>query len=129
MRFAEVDIIKNSEQLYPTCGNYFYDGDGVLRFEISDTGDPYMNSLILIHELVEELITRKEGITEPEISAFDKMFEQERDMGMHGIDEEPGMDRRSPYRKHHIFAEKIERMVCKRLGISWDTYNEKVLSL
>jgi len=104
-------------QRYDTLGDYFDNGDA-LHFRITDTGNDEYNKLILIHELIEELMTRHRGISEKDILEFDLKFDDSKQEG------EPGDQIDAPYRNEHRFAEMIEKMICHELGIDWIKYNE-----
>ena len=121
-------FIPSEYQEYATVGNY-KDINGNRYILISDTGNTEYNCLIALHELVEQCVTGARGISEQTITEFDKSFEAERTMGLHDKSAEPGCDARSPYREEHLFAESIEKMVADELGISWDKYNEAVMSI
>jgi hypothetical protein len=110
-------IVPLEWQRYETLGDYFDNGD-TLHFRITDTGNNEYNKLILIHEIVEEMLTRNRGISEKNILEYDLKFEES------GKDGEPGEQYDCPYKKEHRFAELIERMICHEIGIDWDKYNK-----
>ena len=122
-----IETIDKNKVRYPTVGDYFYDGD-VLKIWVADMGNEDMNFLVCLHELIEEYLTKKRGITEHDIMQFDLMFEAERDKGLHTDEEEPGWDSRSPYKKEHAFAEAMERLMANELGVDWSVYNETVIN-
>ena len=136
------NAIPHKNQRYDTCGDYYkqYIPDynlgkivqiqrfvPIQRFDISKTSADY-EFLVLIHEMIEWYLTEKRGIKESKITEFDRMFEKER-MDGKWTDEEPGDDKRSPYRKEHKFATKIEKMVAKELGVGWDEYENTLNKL
>lgn len=127
--YMELDIktINHNEQRYNTVGDY-YDEDNIIKFRISKTNDDY-EFLVLIHELVEWYLTKKHGIIETDIKAFDELFEEERNAGLHTLDEEPGHDVRAPYRNEHIYAELIERLIANKLNIDWSKYDKVINNL
>jgi hypothetical protein len=129
IKHIHINIIPHKLQRYNTPGDYYFDESGDLIVNISDTGDDFANELILIHELVEEMLTRKRGITEPEIMAFDELYEKERAEGKHTADEEPGWDDRCPCKKEHSFAEAIERLCANEVGLDWNEYDKKVMNV
>lgn len=98
-------------------GGYYLDADQqghVIRFEIRETGNHYYNVLILIHELIEQALCRRHGITEADTDVWD---------ATHFMDaNEPADIKGSPYRAEHRYAEKIERIICNKLGIRWKDY-------
>jgi hypothetical protein len=111
---------------YKTCGDYYYVGSKMF-LDVCDQKNEDMNFLIMIHELIEEHLTKRSGITEPVIMAHDLMFEKEREEGKHDEFAEPGEDPRSPYRDAHLFAEGIEKQICEKMGIDWNEYNENLI--
>jgi len=123
--------ITHKNQRYETCGDYLYEnlpGYGkAQKFFISRTIRDY-EFLIFIHELVEWYLTLKRGIKEKDITNFDLTFEKERIDGKWTY-EEPGNDKRAPYRKEHIFATKIEKIVARELGVDWDEYDKTINEL
>ena len=84
--------------------------------------------LVGIHEQIEEHLTRRKGIREQDIKAFDEMWEKELQEGLHNENEEPGHDPRAPYREYHVFAECIERLIASRMGVDWEAYDNSVMS-
>lgn len=102
---------------YFTWDDYYYRHDGTLVFEIVASGNRLYDRLILIHAMVEQLITETESVTEPEITKFDLE---------HPDSEEPGDELDAPYRNAHCVAEGIERILCGYLNIPWKTYEEGV---
>lgn len=129
MKRIVIEFIENSDQKYPTCGDYEYDDEGVLQVRVSKLGNDYMEELIAIHELVEEMLARRNGVTVKEITDFDLAYEEERELHLHSLTDEPGFDRRSPYLKFHTYATGVEMGLCSMLDISWNDYNDKVNAL
>jgi len=119
----EVYFKKADAMRYSTAGDYFLK-DGVLVFEIVDTGVEFYNHLVLTHEMVECFLAMANKIPEQAIMDFDVRFEQERAEGKHGPHDEPGDDKNAPYRRIHKFAENIERLICSFQDSDFDTYNE-----
>lgn len=114
---------------YPTVGDYFYLSDGTLKIEIADTSNEFYNKMILIHELVEEAITKKNGITEQQIMDFDLAFEKARELGLKTADEEPGFCNDAPYKEAHYYATSVEMGMCALTKTSWKDYDYAVNSL
>ena len=120
-----VHVIDHKDQRYDTVGDY-YEEDGVLEVRISHMGNWKYHLLVLIHELVEYFMCRDAGITEEEITAFDKEFEKNRKPGN---TDEPGHDPASPYGAYHKLAEVVERCEAWVLGVDWKEYSAVVESL
>jgi hypothetical protein len=36
---------------------------------------------------------------------------------------DPGMLLDAPYHEQHVFAMKIERMICEHIGLNWEKYD------
>lgn len=124
-----IKSIPQSEHRYPTVGDYWRDKDGTLQIRVSEMGNKEYESLVVLHELIEIILTEHKGIKEPDIMAFDVQFEKEREEGLHSEDDEPGEDPRAPYRKEHVLAEALERVVANELGVVWNDYGNTVMSL
>jgi len=120
----DLKTIPSSEHRYPTCGDYWEEGDA-WHFRVSDMGDWRYELLVGIHELVEAALCKHRGVDEEWITEFDKGFEQNRDLG---DESEPGDDPNAPYRSEHRFAENIERQLALALDVDWPTYDEVVLN-
>lgn len=119
--------INKLEKRYDTIGDYYRDLEGHDIVTTIDTGNDIYNDLVLIHELVERVMTKHKGITIEQIDNHDLMFEKERKEGLHSEFEEPGNDFRAPYIKEHKLATKIELMIARHLGVDIEEY-EKTLN-
>ena len=119
-----IKYIDKEEHRYPTPGDYFLNDDGNTIINVTKFSNEDFSFLVAVHELIEEYLTRRQGIDEPMIKEFDVAFEEERSLGLHKSTDEPGMDKRSPYREQHKFATKIEKLICKEMGYSWKEYEE-----
>lgn len=124
----EIKSIPHNQHRYPTVGDYWDDGT-VKRFRVSDMGNDDYEFLVIIHEMIEEHLTRRRGIKEQDIKAFDEMYEAEREVGKHADDDEPGFDPRAPYQREHTIATGIEMLLTGHMGIDWGDYDKTVMSL
>jgi hypothetical protein len=118
--------IPHKEQRYETVGDYWKGLGGSTQIRVSDMDNADYEFLVALHELVEQKLCEKRGIKEEDITAFDIEFENNR---AEDDDSEPGDDPMAPYKKEHLFATGIEKLVAAELGIDWKTYDEKVMSL
>jgi hypothetical protein len=121
-----LQTIPHASQRYETCGDYYTDEGGVNRIFVSDMGNEDYEFLVLIHELTEQYLCKKHGVSEEAITAFDIDFENKRAEG--NIDE-PGDDNDAPYRDEHCIATGVERVVAGVLGVKWNEYEAAMLSL
>lgn len=121
-----IQTIKHKDQPYPTAGYWRRDADGTLLINVSqEIGDKYA-LLVALHELVEVALCEERGITTEMVDTFDKSFELHR----HPDDEsEPGDDPAAPYRKEHLFASGIEKLMAAELDVNWKHYDQTILDL
>ncbi len=101
---------------YPTIGDYYKIKDGWIIAAV-DLKNPDYNFLTLIHELIELYLTQRRGIPEPAVKKFDEWVIKEKTAGRIKKTAASGRHPKAPYRREHIFAEKIEKMVAKELGV------------
>lgn len=102
---------------YPTTGDYFKTKSGWIIIG-ADLKNPDYNFLTLIHEFVELYLTQKRGISEPKIKKFDEWFEREKNKGRFRKILGPGWHLKAPYRKEHLIALKVEKLLAKELGVN-----------
>jgi hypothetical protein len=107
----------------------FVQDESSYEVRVSDMGNDDYHFLVLIHELIELHLVNKRGILIEDIDAFDKKFEEDRSKGIHSQDEEPGDSCYAPYRKEHLFATNIERLLAYELGVDWEEYGKTVMNL
>jgi hypothetical protein len=128
MKKIIAEVIPHKKQRYETPGDY-YMKNGNLIITSSKLKNWKYEMPIIIHEFVEFLLIKKRGITIKEVEDFDLKWNKERENGLHKVTDEPGFNKRSPYRKEHRFATKIEKMLVKELGLSWKEYNDNIQAL
>lgn len=122
-----IETIPHKEQRYPTVGDWFYeDGGETLRIKVSQLSDWKRESLIAIHELVEVVLCKNEGISQESVDKFDFEFESDR---KEGDLSEPGDAPSAPYNKQHCLATGVERILAGVLGVAWGPYADEVESL
>jgi len=124
-----IKSIPHDSQRYPTVGDYWYDDLGVLQVRVSEMGNQLYETMVVIHELVEELLTKHRGITEQQIMDFDLYYEKKREMGLVDEMSEPGFSNEAPYLKEHTLATSVEMMICAMAGESWMDYDQTVNAL
>lgn len=120
----EIKTIPGSHHRYDTLGDYWEDEKGKIHIRVTNLKSEDSEFLVALHELVEMYITKKRGISEPLIQAFDIEFEKERAAGKWDEYAEPGDDPRAPYKTEHCLAEIIERLVAQQLGVEWKKHCE-----
>ena len=121
-----IHTIPHEQQRYPTVGDWLWQPNGDLTIKVSELGDWRMEMLVAIHELVEVLKCRHDGIMQSDVDRFDMEFEKNRKPD---DDSEPGDSPLAPYKKQHCLATGIERIMASELGLDWKEYDDKIMSL
>jgi hypothetical protein len=112
-------VIPHAAQRYDTVGDWRWQGD-TLQIRVSrEVGakNPDFITLVFVHEAIEAILCRHDGITTSQVDAFDMAFKG---------DAQPGDDPAAPYHRQHQAAERIERQLATALGVKWSDY-EKAL--
>lgn len=122
----DIKTISHNQQRYETCGDYYGDAEKGLHFRVSSLDDCYSEFLIALHEQIEYFLCRIRGISNEAIDKFDIEFEANR---IPEDESEPGDHIEAPYHNEHMFAIKIEKMVCEEFGINWNDYEQAIQSL
>lgn len=126
----EIEFIPHDQHRYPTVGDWLIatgmNGEKILNIRVSKLSDWRREALIAVHELVEVLLCRKDGVTQKEVDVFDRNFEANRP---DGCDDEPGDDSDAPYRKQHCFATGVERLLAAELNVDWKAYEQELYKL
>jgi len=121
-----IRTISHSAHRYPTVGDWWYEDNGDIEIRVSKMGNWKYECLVAVHELVEILICKHDGVTQKSVDRFDIAFERRRKKGNN---EEPGDDPRAPYKFQHGIATGVERILAVLLGVCWKKYEEKIYSL
>ena len=114
----EIKSVDPSAIRYNTCGDWIWLPDGSLLVNVPDYGGQDNSAfLVAIHEIVEAWLCRKHGITEEEVSNWDKN---------HLDADEPAEVAGSPYMDEHSIATQVELKVCAGLNLDWNKHNDWV---
>lgn len=118
---CEINTIPHKKQRYDTVGDWIFDiCNCQLSISVSKMNKWEYEALVAFHELVESLLCRKKGITSFAVDEWD--------MAHCNLDE-PGEDPSAPYHDEHMFAEELEKLLAKRLGVNWDEYVQRIEEL
>lgn len=115
-----IKVIPNDQQRYDTVGDWWFDDAGNLKIRVSALSNWKYESLVALHEMIEAFLCKDRGISEEEVTRFDKAFEKKRKKR---TDDEPGDDPAAPYRREHLFAENIEFLTMDAFGIAKHEYS------
>ena len=123
----EVNIksIPHTEQRYETCGDWWWE-NGTLYVRVSELSDWRHEFLVALHELVEAMLCKDEGVSQVVVDAFDQRFEDTRP---EGNTDEPGDCYDAPYYREHQVASGIERLVAAELLLDWQEYERDIEGL
>lgn len=100
MTRINIETIAHKDQRYPTAGDWWRDGNGILQIRVSEMSDNRYSLLVAIHELVEVLLCEQRGVTEESVTAYDLA---------HLDDEDPGCNPAAFRRDMEALAAKLER--------------------
>lgn len=84
------------------------------QIKVSNLGNADLELLVAIHEIVEQHLCEKFGVTEQEVDKYDEEY--------NGTYSEPGNDPTSPYQFQHQAAMEIEEHLARLLGVDWRHY-------
>ncbi len=115
----QIKTIPYSKMRYETCGDWWWDKIGSLQVRVSDMRNWKYELLVAFHEIIETYLCKDRGIPEREVTRFD--IES-------GLDD-PGRSKKAPYHREHMFAEKLEKLFAKELGVDWNKYDKSVMEL
>jgi hypothetical protein len=116
----EIYSIPHQEQRYDTAGDYDEDSVG-WWINVSQMTHWEYEALVAVHELVEMILTKHRKISWDKITKFDETDGKDSD--------DPGTMKSAPYHREHMFSMKIEKLLCKELGLDWDTYDKSFKKL
>lgn len=123
---VKIETIPHQNHRYPTVGDWFFEPNGDLTIRVSQLSDWRLEMLVAVHELVEVIACKHDGVTQAETDKFDMDFEATR---RPGDEDEPGDDPAAPYSKQHCLATGVERILAAHLGVSWKEYEEELSKL
>lgn len=121
-----IETVPHESHRYNTVGDWYYDSDDTLHIKVSKLSDWRREMLVAVHELIEVLTCKKDGVTQQVVDKFDKEFEASR----HPNNEyEPGDDPAAPYAPQHCLATGIERILAQQWGVMWKEYEQELNDL
>ncbi len=116
-----IETFPHSRQRYNTVGDWTFFKNAInatiLSIKVSRMQDWRYGMMVAVHELVEAILCTADGVTPEMVDEFDMAHEQ---------DPEPGDLSSNPCHRQHLFATRIEKMLCRKLGIPWRVYDAEV---
>lgn len=122
-----IETIPHKDHRYPTVGDWFYEPDGTLKIRVSEMSDWRREMLVAVHELVEVLTCKNDGVSQEVVDQFDMDYEKNRPTD--DVESEPGDDPKAPYVDQHCLATGIERILAQQWGVKWNEYADEIESL
>ena len=117
----QIDTVTHCTQRYNTVGDWFYEPErATLRIRVSKLPDARYEFLVALHELIEQRLCERDGVSQATVDAYDKA---------HLDSDDPGSEADAPYRSQHEFSTAIEMLVAQRLGVDWKAYDDAVKAL
>lgn len=118
---VHIETIPHADQRYSTAGDWFIK-DGVLEIRASEMDDQQHSVLIILHELVEALVTSAGDVDAlPKLAEITDEFDtRHKDYG------EPGFRPDCPYYEGHAIATVVEHLAAMSWGTNWNDYEEEV---
>jgi hypothetical protein len=113
IRRIVIEVRDPDQMRYASYGDWqTKNGEGMIS--ISDTGIPGCNAALMVHELAEYLLCRRDGISEHVVDAWDFT---------HADAEEPGELAGCPYRTQHLAATILEFALLCSFGEGPESYD------
>lgn len=117
-----IKVIPESEQRSCVNGaDWFFDDTGDLQVRVSPMSDWRREVLLGIHEAVEAIMCKHNGVIQESVDAFDLEYDK-----THTFDLNAGDDPAAPYVREHCFATAIERILCAELDVNWLAYDTEL---
>jgi hypothetical protein len=101
--------------------DWFWDDKGDLQVRVCPMSDWRYETLLAIHEAVEAVMCKHNGVTQQSVDVFDQEYDK-----THASDVEAGDDPEAPYGREHCFATAIERILCAELNVKWKLYDDEL---
>lgn len=119
-----IKVIPESEQRAEVNGaDWFFDSAGDLQVRVSPMSDWRREVLLGVHEAVEAIMCKNNGVTQAAVDRFDQEYDK-----THTFDVNAGDDPDSPYVHEHCLATAIERILCAELEVNWESYDRELAS-
>lgn len=101
--------------------DWYWDEQGNLQVRVCPMTNWRHEALLAIHEAVEALMCRHNGVSQQQVDQFDAQFD-----AANPDDLDAGDDPAAPYEREHCFATAIERTLCAELGVKWAHYDQEL---
>lgn len=103
-----------------------WDKDGNLHVKISPLADWREEVLLMVHEAIEALICKHQGVSQEAVDKFDQAYDAAHP---NEPDLNAGDDPLAPYDRAHTVATACERMMAFALDVQWGEYDKHLATL
>lgn len=118
-------VIPESQQRKEVNGcDWFFDDRCDLQVRVSPLSDWRREALLGIHEAVEAIMCKHNGVSQQSVDEFDQQYDLDHP---EEADLEAGDDPMAPYVLEHCYATAIERILCGVLRVSWKSYSDELI--
>ncbi len=119
-----IKVVPPSE-MRPTVdgADWYWDENGDLQVRVCPMSDWRRETLLAIHEAVEAVMCKYNGVSQQAVDAFDIEYDK-----THATDCNAGDDPAAPYVREHCLATAIERILAAELEVNWESYDKELAS-
>ena len=97
-----------------TGADWYFDNGGDLHVHVAEMSDPLYELLLGVHETIEALACRHDGVSHARVDAFDADYDAH-----HPTNLNAGDNPECPYRNQHNLATGIERVLAAHWKVDW----------
>lgn len=101
--------------------DWFWDEKGDLQVRIAPMSDWRYEMLLGIHEAVEAILCKHNGVSQQSVDVFDQEYDK-----THSTDCNAGDDPAAPYKLEHTYATAVERIMAGAMRVCWKTYDDEL---
>lgn len=117
-----IKIVPPSEMRPEVDGvDWYWDEAGDLQVRVAPMSDWRRETLLAIHETVEAIMCKHNGVSQQAVDAFDQEYDK-----THATDCNAGDDPGAPYVREHCLATAIERILAAELDVNWLSYDTEL---
>jgi hypothetical protein len=117
-----IKIVPESEMRAEVDGaDWYWDRNGDLQVRVTPMSDWRREILLAVHEMVEALMCKVNGVTQASVDKFDLEYDK-----THTFDFDAGDAAGAPYEREHCLATAIERILCAEFKVNWESYDREL---
>ena len=119
-----IQVVEPSQMRPEVDGaDWFWDAAGDLQVRVCPMSDWRYETLLGIHEAVEAILAKFNGVSQMAVDAFDIAYDLDHP---NMPDLNAGDDPAAPYKREHCFATAVERILCAELKVDWRDYDDEL---